>query len=105
MLINAVSPQTSRKVTTMPVFDPARSAVDANEVARFAEHQHKLVELIGRSERLDLRKTIIASPATSMIVYSLLDAWRLIAAHEVRHLEQARNVAKLDGFGKVGSSS
>ena len=99
MLINAVSPQTTRKVKTMAVFEPARSTVDAEEVARFSEHQGRLVKLIRKSEQLDLRKTIVASPATSMIVYSLLDAWRLIAAHEVRHLGQARNVAVMDGFG------
>ncbi len=99
MLINAVSPQTARKVKTMQVFEPARSTVDADEVVRFTEHQDRLVEMIRKSERLDINETIIASPATSMIVYSLLDAWRLIAAHEVRHLEQARNVAAMDGFG------
>lgn len=99
MLIKAVSPQTARKVKTMAVFEPARSTVDADEVARFSEHQGRLVELIRKSEPLDLRKVIVASPATSMIVYSLLDAWRLIAAHEVRHLGQARHVAAMDGFG------
>ena len=99
MLVNTVSPQTARKVKTMQVFEPARSTVDADEVARFTEHQGRLLELIRKSERLDLEETIIASPATSMIVYSLLDAWRLIAAHEARHLGQARNVAAMDGFG------
>jgi hypothetical protein len=99
MLVKAVSPQTARKVKTMAVFEPARSTVDADEVARFTEHQGRLVDLIRKSERLDLEKTIVTSPATSMIVYTLLDAWRLIAAHEARHLGQARNVAAMDGFG------
>ena len=99
ILINAVSPQEARKTETMAVFEPARRTVDTDEIARFTEQQSKLVELIRRSERLDLKRTIIASPATSTIVYSLLDAWRLIAAHEMRHLGQARNVAKMDGFG------
>ncbi len=99
MLVSAVSPQEARKVKTMAVFEPARSTVDADEVARFTEYQDRLVDLIRKSERLDLERTIIASPATPMIVYSLLDAWRLIAAHEVRHLGQARNVTKMDGFG------
>ena len=99
MLVNAVSPQAARKVKTVAIFEPARSKVDADEVARFAEHQKKLVASIRSSERLNLEKTIIASPATSAIVYSLLDAWRLLAAHEVRHLGQARNVTKTDGFG------
>ena len=99
MLINAVSPRSARKVKTAAVFEPALSKVDANEVARFALHQSKLVECIRKSERFNLEKTIVASPVTSMIVYSLLDAWRLIAAHEARHLGQARNVAAMDGFG------
>ena len=99
MLVNAVSPQTARKVKTLQVFEPARSTVDADEVVRFTKHQGRLVELIRESERLDLEKTIIASPATSIIVYSLLDAWRLIAAHEVRHLGQARNAAEMGHFG------
>ena len=98
MLVNAVSPQTARRVKTMAVFEPARSTVDADEVARFSEHQGRLVECIRKSEGLSLQKTIVASPATSMIVYSLLDAWRLIAAHEVRHLEQARKVAAAHGL-------
>lgn len=99
MLIKAVSPQEARKTETMAVFEPARTKVDTDEVARFARHQSKLVDLIRKSERLDLKKTVVASPATPMIVYSLLDAWRLIAAHEVRHLGQARSVARMDGFG------
>jgi hypothetical protein len=51
ILINAVSPQETRKAQTMRVFEPARSTVDADEIARFAEHQDKLVQLIRRSER------------------------------------------------------
>lgn len=99
MLINAVSPQAEGKVKTMQIFEPVRSTVDAEEVARFVEHQSKLVELVRRSERLDLNRTIIASPVTSLIVYSVADAWRVISAHEVRHLKQARGVAKMAGFG------
>lgn len=95
MLVNAVSPQTARKVKTVAVFEPARSTVDADEIARFSQHQSQLIAAIRSSERLRLDKTIIASPATPVIVYSLLDAWRLIAAHEVRHLGQARSVAAM----------
>lgn len=98
MLVNAVSPQAKRKVKTAPVFEPARSTVDADEIKLFAEHQDKLIALIRKTERLTLDKTIVASPATSVIVYSLLDAWRLLAAHEARHLIQARAVAAMPGF-------
>lgn len=97
-LIQAVSPQTSRKVGTVSAFAPARSTVDANEVAYFADEQRRLIELVAKSKKLDLAKTMIASPATPAIVYSLLDAWRLIAAHEVRHLGQARRVTEDPSF-------
>ena len=98
MLVNAVSPQAARKVKTVAVFEPERSTVDADEIARFAVHHDKLIAVIRCSERLALDRTIIASPATSVIVYSLLDAWRLLAAHEARHLAQARAVAAMSHF-------
>ncbi len=98
MLIGAVSPQTARKVKTLAIFEPAVSTVPADEVARFESHQAELLEWIRKSRRLDLDKTIVASPATAILVYSLMDAWRVLAAHEVRHLLQARRVVETEAF-------
>jgi hypothetical protein len=43
-------------------------------------------------------KIIIYSPVTKVVTYSLLDAYRIIAAHERRHFEQARRVMEMPGF-------
>jgi hypothetical protein len=41
---------------------------------------------------------IITSPFASVMVYILLDAFRLIVAHERRHFAQAQRVMEADGF-------
>lgn len=97
LLIRAVSPN-SRKVKTLSVFFPGRSSVDADEIDRFEESQRRLIDWIRKSEPLDLEGTFIASPPTALIVYSLMDGWRLVATHELRHLEQARRVCDAPGF-------
>jgi hypothetical protein len=96
-LTRAVSPD-ARKVKTLSAFQPTRSSVDADEVARFEESQRSLADSMRGSKSLDLEATFFASPATSMIVYSLLDAWRLLATHGLRHLDQARRVTQADAF-------
>jgi hypothetical protein len=96
-LINAVSPG-ARKIKTLSVFEPKQSAVPADQVERFEQSQRAAIEWMSRSEALDLEGTVVASPATSMIVYSLMDAWRLVATHSLRHLAQARRVNETDGF-------
>jgi hypothetical protein len=34
----------------------------------------------------------------TLVTYSALDGWRLIVAHDQRHLEQARRVTQSPGF-------
>jgi hypothetical protein len=40
----------------------------------------------------------MASPFLRVITYSVLDALRLIAAHDRRHMEQARRVTQMPEF-------
>jgi hypothetical protein len=49
-------------------------------------------------ENKDPAETIITSPFASVVVYSLLDAFRLIVAHERRHFAQAQRVMETAGF-------
>jgi len=50
--------------------------------------------------KLDLRKVIITSPVASFATYSLLDAYKILVAHERRHMTQAKRVMETDGFPK-----
>lgn len=96
-LINAVSPG-ARKIKTLSVFEPHQSAVPSDQVELFGQSQRTAIGWMRKSDALDLPATFVASPATAMIVYSLMDAWRLVATHSLRHLDQARRVTKTDGF-------
>jgi hypothetical protein len=40
----------------------------------------------------------MTSPFIKVITYSVLDGWRLVFAHDRRHLEQARRVTLSPGF-------
>ena len=91
MVLKAVRPEGRHRFKTSPRFEPSASRID-EVVARFEAHQQDLVAHMRMTEHLDLRKVIITSPVASGVTYSLLDAYRIVVAHERRHLAQARRV-------------
>ena len=50
------------------------------------------------TEHLDLEKIVITSPVADAVIYSLMDAYRLIVVHEQRHFQQAKRVTEETGF-------
>jgi hypothetical protein len=42
----------------------------------------------------------MTSPFASVVTYSVLDGWRLVVAHDRRHVEQARRVTQAAEFPK-----
>jgi DinB superfamily len=98
MLIRSQAPGSTRKFTAAPVAQPEASNIAADIVHRFVE-QHQ--DAVARLQAIDERKAagaIMRSPIVSVIVYSVLDGWRLVVAHDWRHIEQARRVTRLPGF-------
>jgi hypothetical protein len=98
MVVRAVAPESKRKIKARAGFQPSSSSVDERVVSRFADLQHKLADLMGRTEGVRLEKTIITSPVAGFVTYSLLDAYRIITLHGRRHFEQARRVTQAEGF-------
>lgn len=98
MLIKSVSPESARKLKAPKIFRPSASRVDASVVRRFVDQQHQVVEYMKAMAGLDLEKTIIPSPVTGLIAYSVMDAYRVIVAHERRHFLQAQRVTEAQGF-------
>jgi hypothetical protein len=98
MLIRSQSPGASGRYTAPRPAQPTASAIDPAIVARFIGQQR---DLLARARALDERvaaRTIMVSPFVKVITYSVLDGWRLIVAHERRHLEQARRVITTPEF-------
>ncbi|MGH9845736.1 MAG: DinB family protein [Blastocatellia bacterium] len=98
LMVKIVSPGFNQKLKAPPTARPAASAIDAQVVNRFLTHQHEIAERINGLERLGAARIVMTSPFVSFITYSLLDACRLIVAHERRHLAQAQRVMETPGF-------
>jgi DinB superfamily len=100
MLINTISPNTSRRSKAPKLIQPSSSSIDPQIISSFAAHQNEVIEKMRTTEGIDLEKVIIYSPVTKVITYSLFDAYRVIVLHERRHFIQAQRVMETPGFPK-----
>lgn len=97
-LIKTTQPIINKKNKTLPVFEPSKSEIRDDIINTFFENQKVLIDYMKRSDSVDHENTIVTSPATKIITYSLHDVCIILSGHEERHLNQARNVMELDGF-------
>jgi hypothetical protein len=97
MLVRSQSPVAARKFVAPPPARPGLSTVDRRTLSEFTDYNSEMSE---RLQALDDRElgSVMLSPFASFIAYSVLDGWRLIAAHNWRHVEQARRVTQSTGF-------
>lgn len=91
-ILKFVQPERKQKIKTMPLWEPRTGNIDADILQKFADHQRVLGKYM---EELSDNRTVIASPASKYMVYSLDKALDIIIAHERRHLEQARDVLQM----------
>jgi len=98
LLIKTLRPDSRRKVKARKAFYPSSSRIDPAIVASFLEQQDGLLHLMEASRGLDLEGITITSPVSSLITYSLMDAYRIVVVHEQNHFVQARRVLEMPGF-------
>ena len=91
-ILKSVQPDRKQKIRTVAVWEPRTGDIDEGILGQFAVHQERLDQYINE---LDGAQMVISSPASKFIVYTLDKALDIIIAHEKRHLEQAREVARL----------
>lgn len=99
MLLKSVSPGSRRRLKAPAIFQPVASQVDGGIVQRFLDQQGEVIRTMEAAKDLDAAQIILTSPVSSVITYSLLDTYRILVAHEQRHLLQARRVTEMAGFG------
>lgn len=92
LVLNAVKPEAKRKLKAPQKIQPAASRIDADIIKRFRAHQRDLIERIRELENHDPSRIVITSPVASFVTYTLMDGFRIIAAHENRHFAQAQRV-------------
>ena len=99
LVLKAVQPEAARKLRAAVHVRPSSSALDDGIIARFVAHQHEVVAHMQRTAgRGDLQQMVIVSPVASAAFYTVLDAFRIIVAHERRHMAQASRVTRAVGF-------
>src|SRR5262245_19814757 len=98
MMIKALSPNSHQRFKAPPAAQPGSSSVDPKIVDHFISNQREIMTMMDSLGKPDPAEIIITSPFVSIVVYSLLDTFRLIVAHERRHFAQAQRVMDTEGF-------
>ena len=83
-----LEPPMRTRVKTAAPFVPKAVRTKADAFGEFAAFQEKLIDLLREARNADLSKKIV-SPFDKRVRYNLFSAFRIVAAHERRHLWQA----------------
>ena len=99
-MISSMEPPPKRRMRTFPIFTPADTVLSRDEVLRtLAASRDRLLQRIQAAAGLDLKRAIVVSPASRLFRIPLGGYLAFLAAHDRRHLWQARQVSGASGFG------
>jgi hypothetical protein len=84
-----LEPPIRKRVKTAGRFVPRSARAKAEAFGEFATLQSKLVDAVHAAEGLDLRKIKVTSPFDRRVKYNLFSAFKIVVAHQRRHLWQA----------------
>lgn len=98
MMIKSLGPQAEKKFKAPKIFEPSFAGTGDKIVTDFIEHQEVLKNYFNKLKQPAISKTVIASPVSSMITYSVADAMQIITGHEQRHINQAIRILNHPNF-------
>jgi hypothetical protein len=98
--VRIMEPPAGIKVKAPASFQPPQRRSRSEILAGFRAYQVQFVDRLRQASGLDLRRAKVHSPASAWIKISLNSSFALMAAHERRHLWQARRVLAAPGFPK-----
>jgi len=86
-----LEPPIRKRVQTTARFVPRSARAKAEAFGEFAALQSKLVDMLHAAEGLDLAKMKVVSPFDKRVKYNIYSAFRIVVAHQRRHLWQAEH--------------
>ena len=89
-----LEPPIRQRVKTAVPFVPRSVRAKAEAFGEFSSLQSKLVDLVHEASGLDLRRLKIVSPFDKRVKYNVYSAFRIIVAHQRRHLWQAEQAVE-----------
>ncbi|HEX8616129.1 MAG TPA: DinB family protein [Thermoanaerobaculia bacterium] len=84
-----LEPPIRAKTKTTAPFVPRAVRAKADAFGEFAALQSKLTELLAAARGVDITKVKIVSPFDKRVKYNIFSAFRILVAHQRRHLWQA----------------
>ncbi len=99
-ILKKLKPDGKTKLKSPKIFKPMESSIPLAALVEFRSVTAQLIELISNSENLDLKKTIINSPASPLISFALGEVYEMMADHQERHLLQAEKIIEHPSFPK-----
>jgi hypothetical protein len=97
LLCRLLEPPYKTRVRTPPPFVPTAILPKVEVMEAYERLQRALVDCLQQSSGLDLVRLKIVSPFAKHTRYNLYSAFRVIAAHQRRHLWQAEQIRKVLG--------
>lgn len=97
ILVTSQGPGGTKKYAAPAAARPASSDIAPDAIERFIAGQSRAIAGVRTLSAADGQR-IMVSPFVAQITYSVLDGYRLIAAHQRRHVEQATRVATHPAF-------
>ncbi len=98
LLIKSLDPKTTRKLKAPRKFQPASSDLKESIIDDFVINQNRVLDSMEKLKGFEIDQIIITSPVASVVTYSVLDTFRIIAVHEQRHFQQAQRVMHDQNF-------
>ena len=96
--VRTMEPPARFRLKAPTIFHPGPRRSRSEIMAAFRAYQVQFVDRLRQASGLDLRRAKVQSPAVTWIRMSLNSGFALMAAHERRHLWQAKRVMAAPGF-------
>lgn len=94
MLARSLEPPVRFRTRTTAPFVPSASGSAGSVVGEFVQSQESLRKRLRDSDGRDLNRARIRSPFNQRLSYNVFAAFRILAAHERRHVWQAERVLR-----------
>lgn len=94
MILGSVEPERKKRMKTFPVWEPSSSNIE-QPLQDFAQSQEEIAQRLQAIWPLVEKGAILSSPANRNIVYRLPVLLSIITNHQLRHFNQAKEVASM----------
>ena len=97
LLLRSSEPTSRVRFKSPKVFQPTPDGSRHEVVTSLRAYQLEYIKRLRRANGLDLSRVRVVSPVSKWLRFSLGTLFAVIAAHERRHLSQARRIAAMPG--------